>query len=242
MKSDMRPAFYALPAGVWRDYVTLLHFPYTVWHLSYVVLGAAAAPTLHLDRLALAVLAFFLAVGLGAHALDEFQGRPLRTGVPNAVLLAIAALSFGGALAIGTFVSVTISLWAVPFVLFGGFIVPAYNLEWFGGRFHSDLWFGLAWGAFPALVGYWAAAERLDIQAFLVAAGCLALSLSQRALSKRVRMLRREAESASGRIEFRDGRVEDIDIPYLLAVPETALRLMGYAVALLATGWLVSRL
>ena len=238
----MRPAFYALPAGVWRDYVTLLHFPYTVWHLSYVVLGAAAAPTLHLDRLALAVLAFFLAVGLGAHALDEFQGRPLRTGVPNMVLLAVAASSLGGALAIGTFVSVTISLWAVPFVLFGGFIVPAYNLEWFGGRFHSDLWFGLAWGAFPALVGYWATAERLDIQAFLVAAGCLALSLSQRALSKRVRMLRREAESASGRIEFRDGRVADIDIPYLLAVPETALRLMGYAVALLATGWLVSRL
>ena len=55
-------------------------------------------------------------------------------------------------------------------------------------------------------------------------------------------MLRREAKSASGRIEFRDGRVGDIDIPYLLAVPEAALRLMGYAVALLATGWLVSRL
>ena len=41
-----RPAFYALPSGGWRDLVTILHPPYTLWHLSYVALGAAAAPTL----------------------------------------------------------------------------------------------------------------------------------------------------------------------------------------------------
>ena len=41
MKSNLRPAFYSLAKGTWRDYVTLLHFPYTLWHLSYVVLGAA---------------------------------------------------------------------------------------------------------------------------------------------------------------------------------------------------------
>ena len=38
-----RPAFYALRGGGWRDLVTLLHPPYTAWHLSYVALGAAAA-------------------------------------------------------------------------------------------------------------------------------------------------------------------------------------------------------
>ena len=36
-----RPAFYALAPGGWRDYVTLLHLPYTAWHLSYVAIGAA---------------------------------------------------------------------------------------------------------------------------------------------------------------------------------------------------------
>ena len=36
-----RPAFYALAPGGWRDYVTLLHPPYTLWHLSYVAIGAA---------------------------------------------------------------------------------------------------------------------------------------------------------------------------------------------------------
>ena len=61
-------------------------------------------------------------------------------------------------------------------------------------------------------------------------------------LSKRVRRLRRKARSASGRVDFHDGRVEAIDIRYLLAVPESVLKLMGYAVALLSLGWLVARL
>ena len=242
MRANLRPAFYALPAGAWRDYVTLLHFPYTVWHLSYVVLGAAAAPALHLDRVGASVLAFFLAVGLGAHALDEFQGRPLRTRIPDGWLLAIAGFPLAGALAIGILASLTLSLWAIPFVLFGGFIVLAYNLELFRGRFHSDIWFGLAWGAFPALVGYWANAQLLDVQAFLVAAACFALTLAQRTLSNQVRGLRRNAETAAGRIEFEDGHVVAITIPYLLAVPEMALRMIGLSVTLLALGWLVASL
>lgn len=241
MKSVVRPAFYALSVGSWRDYVTLLHPPYTVWHLSYVLLGAAASPAVHLDRVAGTALAFFLAVGLGAHALDEYRGRPLNTRIPDRVLLAIAALSLAGALAIGVAAVVTISLWAIPFVLFGEFAVLAYNLELAGGRFHSDLWFGLAWGAFPALTGYWANAERITVEALLVAAACLLLSLAQRSLSTRVRALRRKARAVEGRVEFKDGHVERVNLPYLLAAPETALRLMTYSVALLALGWLVGR-
>ena len=62
-------------AGGWRDYVTLLHPPYTLWHLSYVAVGAALAPRFHLDRMLWAMAAFFLAMGVAAHALDELQ-RP----------------------------------------------------------------------------------------------------------------------------------------------------------------------
>ncbi len=130
MRPHLRPAFYALPPGAWRDHVTLLHLPFTIWHLSYVVLGAAAAPVLHLDRLAWLLLAFFLGVGLAAHALDELHGRPLRSGLSSGRLLGIAAVSMAGALFIGVYASLTVSLWATPFVLFGGLIVLAYNLEW----------------------------------------------------------------------------------------------------------------
>ncbi|HZU59828.1 MAG TPA: hypothetical protein VE983_02615, partial [Solirubrobacteraceae bacterium] len=76
-ESPARPAFYALAPGGWRDLVTILHPPYTVWHLSYVALGAVAAPTFHPGRLGATAGAFLLAVGLSAHALDELHGRPL---------------------------------------------------------------------------------------------------------------------------------------------------------------------
>ena len=240
MKTDLRPAYYALPSGAWRDYLTLLHLPYSVWHLSYVVIGAAAAPVVHLDRLAALMLAFFLAVGLAAHALDEYRGRPLRTGFSDASLLSIAVVSLAGALLIGALASLVISLWAIPFVIFGGLIVPAYNLEMLAGKFHSDLWFAFSWGAFPAVVEYWANAERLDAEVLALAAGCFALSLVQRTLSRRARELRRDVRAVTGRIERRDGAVEKIDITYLLETNELALRLLGLAVALLAAGWLAA--
>src|SRR3982074_2236029 len=85
-----RPAFYALSSGGWRDLVTILHPPYTLWHLSYVAIGAAAATTLHAERLIAALGAFFLAVGISAHALDELRGRPLNTKLSRGSLIAMA--------------------------------------------------------------------------------------------------------------------------------------------------------
>src|SRR5437764_1240978 len=96
-----RPAFYALASGGWRDLVTLLHPPYTAWHLSYVVFGAAAAPTLHVGRLVATLGAFFLAVGVSAHALDELVGRPLQTALRRRTLIGLAAVGLLGATAIG---------------------------------------------------------------------------------------------------------------------------------------------
>ena len=149
-----RPAFYALRRGGWRDFVTILHPPYTAWHLSYVALGAAAAPTLHADRLGAALAAFFLAVGVGAHALDELAGRPLQTALTQRMLLALAVAGLGGAVAIGVTAIATVSPLLGPFVAAGAFLVLAYNLELAGGRFHTDTWFALAWGGFPAFTGY----------------------------------------------------------------------------------------
>ncbi|MFX4493680.1 hypothetical protein ABTA45_19500, partial [Acinetobacter baumannii] len=91
------PAFYALATGGWRDLVTLLHPPYTAWHLSYVVFGAAIAPTLHGGRLLATLAAFFLAVGVSAHALDELNGRPLQTTLRRRTLVGLAVVGLGGA-------------------------------------------------------------------------------------------------------------------------------------------------
>jgi hypothetical protein len=218
-----RPAFYALEPGGWRDYVTLLHLPYTAWHLSYVAIGAALAPAFHLDRLGWTLAAFFLALGVSAHALDELQGRPLGTEIGRTTLVALAVLSLVGAVAIGIGAAAAWGWWLLAFVAVGGFLVPAYNLELFGGRFHSDLWFALAWGAFPLLTAYFAQAQSVGAAALLAAVFATALSLAQRTLSTVVRAVRRDGASGD------------------VAVPEAALRALAIATCALAAALVVRR-
>ena len=237
-----RPAFYALRSGGWRDYVTLLHPPYTLWHLSYVAIGAALAPDLEGERLVVALAAFFLAVGIGAHALDELNGHPLQTRIPDRVLVLLAAVSVGGAAALGVFASIAYTWWLAPFVVAGTFLVYAYNLELFGGAFHSDLWFALAWGAFPLLTAYLAVAETISVEALLAAAFAAFTSLAQRSLSTQVRTIRRRVAAVSGTLELADGRLEPITAATLTAAPEAALRAMVFGLASLAVSLVVLRL
>jgi hypothetical protein len=221
-----RPAFYALEVGGWRDYVTLLHPPYTAWHLSYVAIGAALGPELHADRLLAALAAFFLALGIGAHALDELQGRPLRTEIPRRILWLFAFGSIAGAVVIGVVSALLWTPWLLVFVAVGVFLVFAYNLELFGGVFHTDLWFALAWGAFPLLTGYFVVAETLSLEAFFAAIFAVATSLAQRVLSTQVRGVRR------GRI------AESVDIaPAENALRALTLSIVALAAALLALRW-----
>jgi hypothetical protein len=236
-----RPAFYALAPGGWRDYVTLLHPPYTAWHLSYVALGAALTPAFAWSRFLPTLAAFFLAVGIGAHALDELNGRPLRTRIPSAVLVALAAVSIAGAVAVGVAGALTVDPWLAVFVAAGGFIVVAYNLELAGGRFHGDLWFALAWGAFPVLTAYFAAAERLDAVAVAGALFALLSSLAQRTLSTPVRDVRRRVVLVEGRVERRDGSVEPVTTELLLRGKEDALRALAGACVALAVALVIMR-
>ncbi|MSO57947.1 MAG: hypothetical protein EXQ77_02770 [Thermoleophilia bacterium] len=240
--NDPAPAFYALRGGTLRDWVTLLHPPYTAWHLAYVVAGGCLAPEVAWGRLGLTVLAFALALGIGAHALDELRGRPLRTAIPAPALVAAAALSVLAASAIGLAVAFSVTLWLVPLVALGGFLVPAYNLEWLRGRIHTDLGFALAWGAFPVLVAFVAQTGRLEPEAVAAATWATVLSLAQRRLSTEARSLRREAVTVLGHIVLRDGTEQRLDRARLLAAPEAALRLLALSAILVAAALAALRL
>jgi hypothetical protein len=241
VSAEARPAFYALAPGGWRDYWTLLHPPYTLWHLSYVVIGAALAPALHAGRLGAALSAFFLAMGIGAHALDELHGRPLRTRIGDRTLAVAAGVSIAAACVIGVVVALRVQLWLLVFVAFGGFIVVAYNLELFRGRFHTDAWFALAWGAFPLLTGYFVTAERLTAEAVAAAAFAALLSLAQRLLSTPVRRVRRQAAAVAGVLTFHDGRTEPVTPELLTRASERALGALGAASMLLAVALVLLR-
>jgi hypothetical protein len=237
-----RPAFYALRPGGWRDLLTLLHPPYTAWHLSYVAIGAAVAPHLYGYRLVWTLVAFLLGVGVAAHALDELHGRPLGTRLSDRTLIVLAALSLAGAAAIGVLGAVAISLWLLAFVAVGVLLAVAYNLELFGGRIHSDLWFAFGWGAFPALTAFWVQAGGLRAEGLLVAAACLMLSAAQRRLSTPVRELRRRTASVSGEQRLTSGQIVELDAVGIAAPMESALMACTVGMALLAVGLVVARL
>jgi hypothetical protein len=224
--AGVRPAWYALGGrGPWRDWATILHPPYTLWHLSYVAIGAALAPRFHLDRLAWALAAFFLALGVAAHALDELNGRPLQTRIGGRALVAVAAVTLAGAVAIGVGAAAAWGWGLLAFVGVGAVLVPAYNLELLGARLHTDWGFALAWGAFPALTGFFVEAQTLRVEAFAAAAYATALSLGQRALSTPARRARRDARTLEGTETF-----------------ERALQLLSVASVAVATAAVAARL
>lgn len=237
-----RPAFYVLPSGGWRDYWSLLHPPYTVWHLSYVAIGAALAPDLHVGWLLETLAAFFLAMGLAAHALDELNGRPLQTRIPGGVLITIAVVGLSGAIAFGVHGVIEVSSWLWAFIVAGVFLVIAYNMELFGGVVHSDLWFAIAWGAFPVLTAYFAQTAVVRVEAVLAAAACAAISAAQRTLSTPVRRLRRTVVGVRGEVELNDGTRERIDASAIRDAPERALRWLSLAMPLVATALVIARL
>src|SRR5579864_5376556 len=195
---DHRPAYYAARSGGWRDWWTLLHPPYTAWHLSYVVIGASLAPHVDTGRLVATLLAFFAAVGLSAHALDELHGRPLRTEIPAAALVTVTVVGLIGAVTLGVIGIERVGPVLVPFLVAGPVLVVAYNAEIFGGVVHTDVGFALAWGAFPVLTAYAAQAGGLSLTAVVASAGAFALSYAQRRLSTSARLLRRQVRSVDG--------------------------------------------
>jgi hypothetical protein len=243
----LQAAFYARRGTGLADWWTLLHPPYTIWHLSYVTLGAALAPTLDWGALGLSLLAFFLAVGLAAHALDELRGRPLGTAISSRMLVVVAGLALAGAVALGV---VGVFFWdgtnvallvAIPI---GLLVVLGYNLELFSGRLHTDAVFAWGWGGFPVVVGY--VAQSPPLRPTLVAAAVAATlagagtSYAQRALSTPARQLRRRTTQVTGQLTATDGHVAQLDQAFLLGPLESALKAMSWAIPLLAAAALLA--
>lgn len=232
-----RPAFYALRSGGLRDYVTLLHIPYTVWHLSYVAIGAAVAPVYDLGGMLWILLGFFLGMGVAAHALDELKDRPLRTRIPGVVLLLLATTSLTAAVAIGVWFAIETPA-LIPFVVLGPLLVVGYNLELW--NLHNRAGFALAWGVFPVVVAYvQQGGDPWAPEAWAVAAGAGLLSDALRLLSLRARFLRRRVKLLT--ITTLDGE-ETVGKDWLMPPIEGALKRMSYAAPAVALGLTLTRL
>ena len=240
------PAYYAPRRGAgtgrFADWWSVLHPPYTAWHLSYVVIGASLAAHVDVGRLVATLVAFFCAVGLSAHAADELHGRPLRTTIPSAALVAVTAAGLAVSVALGIAGVARVGLALVPFIVIGPALVLGYNAELWGGALHTDAAFAAGWGAFPLLTAYAAQADGIALAPVLGAVAAFALSLAQRALSTPARLLRRRLTSVRATVNLTDGTVQPIDAATLRAPLEGALRAMSWAMVALAAAIAVARL
>jgi hypothetical protein len=163
-----------------RAAVGLLFLPYTGMVLAFTLFGAMLAEIVYWDRVAAILAIYFLALGIGAHALDALgsrESKPWGEMFSKRQLSLLAFLSVAAAYAIGIpyMLGPAPLLWWIA--ILEGFFLLAYNLEWFRGRFHTDGWFALSWGALPVLAGYVLQTNSVSLAALLVAAAAGALSL-----------------------------------------------------------------
>lgn len=239
-------SWYTIPSNNYlARWVNTIHLPYTLWHLSYVAIGAALAPAVRWDVLGWALLAFFLGLGVAAHALDLVRGDPLVLRLPQSHLALVGGVSLFLAAMVGAanLHWGNIPGWMSWLMLAGVFIVVGYNLELPG--MHGDAQFALFWGAFPFVVGYLAMGGGSPLMLVLGAAFCFLTSWAQRVLSIRARYLRRRVRHATVWLSEWGGLAQDPPgggLRWLLEPLDQALMLMSLAMPAMAGILLLWRL
>ena len=242
-------AWYASGGSKLREFYTILHLPYTSMVLSYILIGAGISPTIYPDRVALTLLAYFLGLGLSAHALNELHATHWVEVLGRRELTVLFALPLIGAVVIGMYGMIELhmisgtfvpSLALTVFMFLEVFFLIAYNIEAFGGAFHSDLAFALSWAAIPTLVSYYVNSLVISAGAVLVALSMAATAGIEINLSRWCKEFRRN--SLLTEMQFADGSRQTITTVQLLAKPERALKLIVVVVDLAALGLIAYRL
>jgi hypothetical protein len=236
-----KPAWYSIERmGVAGDVVNLLHPPYTLWHLSYVLMGISLAPTIFVGRSFAVLLAFFLGLGVGAHALDETMGNPLKTRLSKRNLYVIGLGSLASAAALGLYYVLTLTILLLPIIAAEIFFAVAYNLEIFQKRFHTTLVFAVSWGVIPFLTGYYVNSLTMGASPLIMAVGVGLLTCAQRTLSTQARTMRRRVTNIDG-LRTKDGGIISTSSADLARPSESALKVLTATIFLFAVALVVHR-
>ena len=249
MKERLGGAWYARGGSRVHELYTIMHLPYTSMVLSYILIGAMFSPTIYLDRVVLTVLAYFLGLGLSAHALNELHAAHWTEALGKSELTVLFVVPLIGAFSIGAYG--TLQLLAVSrsilppallvtLILLETFFLFAYNIDAFGGRFHGDFSFAFSWAALPTLISYFVNALTITAAALFVALAMAATASIEINLSRWCKELRRR--SALSELQFADGTRQRMNTLELVAGPEKALKLIVVVVDMIAISLIAYRL
>jgi hypothetical protein len=236
-------AWYARSGGKLQELYTIMHLPYTSMVLSYVLIGAAVSPSFYPSRVISTLLAYFLGLGLSAHALNELHARHWGETLSKRELEILFAAPLVAAVLIGAYGMVFLysesggllpPLVLLVFIFLETFFLFAYNTDLSGGRFHTDISFAFSWAALPVVVSYYVNALTITVVAILVALAMAATAGIEINLSRWCKDFRRKSPLTEMR--FADDTKLNLSTAELLAKPEKSLKLIVVAVDLVAIG------
>jgi hypothetical protein len=177
--------------------VGILFLPYTGMVVSFAAWGSLVVDYT-IERLIAICILYFLALGITAHCLDAIGSKNRPWGfLSKTRLIVVSLVSLAIAFAIGLYYIFLDS----PFLLLIGiaetFFLFAYNLEFFGGRFHNNASFVVSWGILPVLAGTIIQINSITIESIIVAgiAGILSFVLIK--TSRRYKELKQQSEDSS---------------------------------------------
>ena len=175
----------------------MLHLPYTGMVLAFVALGAALAPSISWPVLWATLGAYFLALGIGAHFLDQLPGMGSNyvRHWPTWALGLVGGLGVAAGVAIGV---------AGAFLRLGpgfllvvaaqGTVAVGYPLApKFAGVLHRDSVFAVSWGSLPFLTSFYAQSRTITVASLLVGSllGAVAVLEIRASRASRAARLRR---------------------------------------------------
>jgi len=216
--------------------------------LSYVLIGAALSPSIYLNRVILTLLAYFLGLGLSAHALNELHARHWGDALRKSELEILFVVPFVAAMLIAAYGIIVLyaasgvltSLVLLAFVSLESFFLFAYNTDRWSGIFHSDMSFAFSWAALPTVISYFVNASTIGIVAVLVALAMAATAGIEINLSRWCKDIRRKNPLTE--MQFADGTKSNLDAAHLIAKPEKSLKLIVVAVDLVGVGLTLHKL
>jgi hypothetical protein len=181
----------------------MLHPPYTLMVLSFVMAGAALAPSLSWPVLVATLAAYFLALGIGAHFLDQIPGMGSHyvRHWPTRALWIIGIAGVAAGLGIGVVGAVVLQEPVLLLlVIIQGICALGYPLApLFRGTLHRESVFALSWGSLPAITSYYAQSGSFSIPILVLAAAFAAVAILEIRVSRASRAARvAESTRASG--------------------------------------------
>lgn len=221
----LKQNWYQLEGTKLREFITILHLPYTVMCLSFLTIGFGISGISNWNTYWITMLAYFFGLGIASHSLDQLKGMGSTyvklLSDDELATIGISALIFS--VLLGITLMFELSAWylivLIPLQVFFVFSYPLKVL--FKGFFHNNFWFAVSFGFLPVVIGYYV--NTLSFSLLAIFWGVVAFTISEIEinLSRYVRKMRKKNDSR------------------YLELPERALKLLCLMTYLIAISFLI---